>query len=475
MENNFLWGGALSANQVEGAYLEDGKGLDISDLLTAGTATTKRKITTSINENEYYPNHKAIDFYHSYKSDIKLMAKMGFMCLRVSINWSRIFPHGDENEPNEQGLRFYHNLFETMKQYNIKPIITLSHFEMPYYLVEKFGGWRNRKCIAYFVKFAKVCLDNFMKYTNYWLTFNEINNQYLVENPLFPYTNSGLIFNVNDNKREVMFQAVHNEFVAGSQIVKYAHSLNTNLKVGCMVAASPYYPNTPNPEDILKAQKLNQYQMFFSDVQVRGRYPNFILKEWQDKGYHIEITDKDLDDLKHGCVDYIGFSYYLSSTVSADPNRKRIGSGNAASEDTVVNPYLQKNKWGWTVDPIGLRIWLNQVYDRYQLPLFLVENGLGAEDKLTSDYKIHDPYRINYLKDHIIEMKKAIEIDGVPVIGYLVWGCIDCISFTTGQMSKRYGLIYVDLDDRGQGTLKRYQKDSFDWFKTIIKTNGKKL
>lgn len=475
MENNFLWGGALSANQVEGAYLEDGKGLDISDLLTAGTATTKRKITTSINENEYYPNHKAIDFYHSYKSDIKLMAKMGFMCLRVSINWSRIFPHGDENEPNEQGLRFYHNLFETMKQYNIKPIITLSHFEMPYYLVEKFGGWRNRKCIAYFVKFAKVCLDNFMKYTNYWLTFNEINNQYLVENPLFPYTNSGLIFNVNDNKREVMFQAVHNEFVAGSQIVKYAHSLNTNLKVGCMVAASPYYPNTPNPEDILKAQKLNQYQMFFSDVQVRGRYPNFILKEWQEKGYHIEITDKDLDDLKHGCVDYIGFSYYLSSTVSADPNRKRIGSGNAASEDTVVNPYLQKNKWGWTVDPIGLRIWLNQVYDRYQLPLFLVENGLGAEDKLTSDYKIHDPYRINYLKDHIIEMKKAIEIDGVPVIGYLVWGCIDCISFTTGQMSKRYGLIYVDLDDRGQGTLKRYQKDSFDWFKTIIKTNGKKL
>lgn len=475
MENNFLWGGALSANQVEGAYLEDGKGLDISDLLTAGTATTKRKITTSINENEYYPNHKAIDFYHSYKSDIKLMAKMGFMCLRVSINWSRIFPHGDENEPNEQGLRFYHNLFETMKQYNIKPIITLSHFEMPYYLVEKFGGWRNRKCIAYFVKFAKVCLDNFMKYTNYWLTFNEINNQYLVENPLFPYTNSGLIFNANDNKREIMFQAVHNEFVAGSQIVKYAHSLNTNLKVGCMVAASPYYPNTPNPEDILKAQKLNQYQMFFSDVQVRGRYPNFILKEWQEKGYHIEITDKDLDDLKHGCVDYIGFSYYLSSTVSADPNRKRIGSGNAASEDTVVNPYLQKNKWGWTVDPIGLRIWLNQVYDRYQLPLFLVENGLGAEDKLTSDYKIHDPYRINYLKDHIIEMKKAIEIDGVPVIGYLVWGCIDCISFTTGQMSKRYGLIYVDLDDRGKGTLKRYKKDSFDWFKTVIKTNGKKL
>ena len=346
---------------------------------------------------------------------------------------------------------------------------------MPYYLVEKFGGWRNRKCIAFFVKFAKVCLDNFMQYTNYWLTFNEINNQYLVENPLFPYTNSGLIFNANDNKREVMFQAVHNEFVAGSQVVKYAHSLNANLKVGCMVAASPYYPNTPNPEDILKAQKLNQYQMFFSDVQVRGRYPNFILKEWQEKGYHIEITDKDLDDLKHGCVDYIGFSYYLSSTVSADPNRKIIGSGNAASEDTVVNPYLQKNKWGWTVDPIGLRIWLNQVYDRYQLPLFLVENGLGAEDKLTSDYKIHDPYRINYLKDHIIEMKKAIEIDGVPVIGYLVWGCIDCISFTTGQMSKRYGLIYVDLDDRGKGTLKRYKKDSFDWFKTVIKTNGKKL
>lgn len=475
MNSNFLWGGALSANQIEGAYLDDGKGIDISDLLTSGNTRKPREITKTVSSDKYYPNHLGIDFYHHYPDDIELMKEMGFKCLRVSINWSRIFPNGDEKQPNQKGLDFYHDLFETMLKNDIMPVITLSHFEMPYYLVEKYGGWRNSKCIDFFVKFAKVCLDSFKQYTNYWLTFNEINNQYLVENPLFPYTNSGLIFEKGENKREVMFQAVHNEFVAGSKVTKYAHSLSPNLKIGCMVAASPYYPNTPNPADILKAQKLNQWQMFFSDVQVRGRYPKFVLKDWEKNNYRIDITNEDLESLQEGRVDFIGFSYYLSSTVSADPAREKIGSGNAASEDTVVNPYLQKNSWGWTVDSVGLRIWLNQVYDRYQLPLFLVENGLGANDYLTAENKIHDRYRIDYLKDHIIEMKRAVELDGVPVIGYLVWGCIDCVSFTTGELSKRYGLIYVDLDDNGKGSLKRYKKDSFDWYKRVIETNGEEL
>lgn len=474
MKKDFLWGGALAAHQVEGAYLEGGKGLSIADVMTAGTHEIPRKITNGVLTGEYYPNHEGIDFYHHFKEDIDLFAEMGFKCLRTSIAWTRIFPKGDEDTPNEDGLAFYDEMFDYMLSKGIQPVITLSHFEMPYHLVTQYKGWRNRKCIDFFFRFAKVCLDRYHDKVTYWMTFNEINNQTLIENPIYAFTNSGILYEEDEDRMEVMYQAVHYQFVASAMVVDYANSLNKDLQIGCMVASLPYYPYSCNPKDILKAQKCNQQQLFFTDVQVRGYYPLYILKEWEKKEYHFDITEEDLMILKKGCVQYIGFSYYLSSTVSEDEHLERIGSGNAAGCDTVDNPYLKTSDWGWTIDPEGLRYYLNDMYDRYQLPLFIVENGFGAVDQVEKD-GIHDAYRIDYLRSHIQEMMKAIEEDGVDVIGYTVWGCIDPISFTTGEMKKRYGMIYVDRDNSGNGTLARMRKDSFYWYQRVIQSNGKDL
>ena len=413
LKENFLWGGAIAAHQVEGAYLEDGKGLSIADVMTSGSVSKPREITDGIIEGKYYPNHNGIDFYHNYKQDIDLFAEMGFKCLRTSIAWTRIFPNGDDSTPNEKGLKFYDNLFDYMLSKNIQPVITLSHFEIPYHLVKEYGGWRNRKCIDFFY-----------------------------------------------------------QFVASAMIVDFAQQLDNTLKVGCMVAALPYYPYSCNPKDILKAQKCNQKQLFFTDVHVRGYYPSYILKEWEQKGYNFDMTKQDLEILKKGKIHYIGFSYYLTSTVSTNADMECVGSGNAAGSDTVENPYLKTSDWGWTIDPEGLRYYLNDMYDRYQLPLFIVENGFGAIDKL-EDNTVHDNYRIDYLKAHIKEMIKAIDEDGVDVIGYTVWGCIDPVSFTTGEMKKRYGFVYVDRDDFGNGTNARLRKESFFWYKDVINTNGK--
>lgn len=475
MKKDFLWGGAIAAHQVEGAYDQDGKGLSIADVMTSGTKDEARKITDGINSKYFYPNHTAIDFYEHYKEDIDKFAELGLKSLRTSIAWTRIYPNGDEKEPNEKGIQFYHDLFTYMKNKEIEPLVTLSHFEMPYHLVKQYGGWRDRRMIDFFFKFSKTCLDNFGDLVKYWLTFNEINNQSLVENPLFAFTNSGLIFKDNEDREKVVYQAAMYEFVAGAKVVQYAHSLNKNLEIGCVVAASPYYPNTPNPKDILKAQRMNELQYFYSDVQARGYVPELIKKIWKKRNYHLDITDEDLDILAKGTVDYIGVTYYLTSTVSADTDLKKVGSGNAAGNDTVENKYLKRSEWGWTIDPEGLRYYLNEMYSRYHLPIFIVENGIGAIDKLTKDHKIHDEYRISYLRDHICQMEKAIEDDGVDVIGYDVWSPIDLVSFTTGEMKKRYGLIYVDRDNQGKGSNKRYLKDSFFWYKKIIETNGKDL
>ncbi|MEG0526360.1 MAG: 6-phospho-beta-glucosidase [Longicatena sp.] len=474
MKENFLWGGALAAHQVEGAYQEQGKGLSIADVMTAGSHAVPRKITKGVLEGEYYPNHDGIDFYHHFQEDIDLFAEMGFKCLRTSIAWTRIFPNGDEDIANEAGLAFYDKMFDYMLSKGIEPVITLSHFEMPYHLVEAYGGWRNRKCIDFFYKFATVCLERYHKQVTYWMTFNEINNQTLIENPIYAFTNSGILYEADENREEIMYQAVHYQFVASAKVVAYAKAMNKNLQMGCMVASLPYYPYSCNPKDIVKAQKCNQHQMFFTDVFVRGTYPNHVLKQWDKKGYSLDVLEEDLEIIKRGVVDYIGFSYYLSSTVSADENMSRSGSGNAAGTDTVENPYLSTSAWGWSIDPVGMRYYLNDLYDRYQVPLFIVENGFGAVDTI-EDNKIHDTYRIEYLRAHIIEMIKAIEEDGVDVIGYTVWGCIDPISFTTGEMKKRYGMIYVDRDDLGNGSLKRLRKDSFYWYQGVIESNGKTL
>lgn len=473
MKKDFLWGGAVAAHQIEGAFQQDSKGLSIADVMTIGTKDTVRKITDGIKKREYYPNHRAIDFYRHYREDIDKFAELGLKSLRTSIAWTRIFPTSDEETPNKEGLEFYHELFSYMRKKNIEPMVTLSHFEIPYALVKKYGGWRNRKMIDLFVKFSQVCLDEFSDDVKYWLTFNEINNQSLTENPIFAFTNSGIIFKDGEDREKVIYQAAMYEFIASAKVVQYAHSLNKDVKIGGVIAASPYYPNTPNPKDILKAQRMNELQYFYSDVQVHGYIPELIIKIWQRHNYKLDITANDLEELKRGTIDYLGITYYLTSTVSADKNIDKVGSGNAAGSDTVENPYLKRSQWGWTIDPTGLRFCLNELYHRYHLPIFIVENGLGAIDKVTKDKKIHDNYRILYLKDHILEMEKAIEKDGVDVIGYDVWSPIDLVSFTTGEMKKRYGLIYVNYDDKGNGDGERIKKDSFYWYKQVIKSNGK--
>ncbi|TGY42407.1 6-phospho-beta-glucosidase [Clostridium sartagoforme] len=472
LSKDFLWGGAVAAHQVEGGYNKGGKGISIADVMTAGTHTIPRKITDGIIEGNYYPNHEGINFYDKYKEDVKLFAEMGFKCLRTSIAWTRIFPNGDDLEPNEEGLKFYDDLFDELLKYNIQPVITLSHFEMPYNLVKNYGGWRNRKLIDFFVRFCEVVMKRYKDKVKYWMTFNEINNQTITTNPIYAFTNSGIIYKEDENKEEVMFQAAHYEFVASAKVVKIGHEINPNFMIGCMVAAMPSYPYSCNPEDIIRAEEANREQLMFTDVHVRGRYPKHTLKLWERNNYKLDITKEDEEILKEGTVDYIGCSYYLTTVVTANKDIKRTGNDSAGKADVVENPYLKTSDWGWTIDPVGLRFYLNQLYDKYEIPIFIVENGFGAVDVLKEDLTIEDDNRIEYLTNHIAEMKKAIEIDGVEVIGYTTWGCIDPISFTTGEMKKRYGFIYVDRENDGSGSLNRYKKKSFDWYKKVIESNG---
>ncbi|WP_394869713.1 6-phospho-beta-glucosidase [Clostridioides difficile] len=471
----FLWGGAVAAHQVEGGYNKGGKGISIADVMTAGTHTISRKITDGVIEGLNYPNHEAINFYENYKEDIRLFAEMGYKCFRTSIAWTRIFPNGDESIPNEDGLKFYDDLFDELLKYNIEPVITLSHFEMPYHLVKNYGGWRNRKLIDFFVNFCEVVMSRYKDKVKYWMTFNEINNQSITTNPIYAFTNSGIIYEEQEDKEEVMYQAVHYEFVASAKVVKIGHKINPEFKIGCMVAAMPSYPYSCNPEDMIKFVESNREQLMFTDVHVRGHYPKHTLKLWERKNYNLDITEEDKKILKEGIVDFIGCSYYLTTVVTADKTMKTTGNDSAGKADVVENPYLKTSDWGWNIDPVGLRFYLNQLYDKYELPIFIVENGFGAEDVLKSDNTVDDDYRIEYLASHIREMKNAIEIDGVDVIGYTVWGCIDPVSFTTGEMKKRYGFIYVDRNNDGSGTLKRYKKKSFDWYKNVIKFNGEIL
>ena len=471
----FLWGGAVAAHQVEGGYNKGGKGISIADVMTAGTHTISRKITDGVIEGLNYPNHEAINFYENYKEDIRLFAEMGYKCFRTSIAWTRIFPKGDESTPNEDGLKFYDDLFDELLKYNIEPVITLSHFEMPYHLVKNYGGWRNRKLIDFFVNFCEVVMNRYKDKVKYWMTFNEINNQSITTNPIYAFTNSGIIYEEQEDKEEVMYQAVHYEFVASAKVVKIGHEINPEFKIGCMVAAMPSYPYSCNPEDMIKFVESNREQLMFTDVHVRGHYPRHTLKLWERKNYNLDITEEDKKILKEGIVDFIGCSYYLTTVVTADKTMKTTGNDSAGKADVVENPYLKISDWGWNIDPVGLRFYLNQLYDKYELPIFIVENGFGAEDVLKSDNTVDDDYRIEYLASHIREMKNAIEIDGVDVIGYTVWGCIDPVSFTTGEMKKRYGFIYVDIDNNGNGSKKRYKKDSFYWYQNVIRTNGEEL
>lgn len=476
LPNDFLWGGALAAHQFEGGWDQGGKGPSVVDVMTAGAHGIAREITDTIEADKFYPNHEAIDFYSKYKEDIALFAEMGLKCLRTSIAWSRIFPKGDEAEPNEEGLKFYDNVFDELLKHGIEPVITLSHFEMPLHLAREYGGFRSRKVVDHFVKFAEVCFARYQDKVKYWMTFNEINNKMDVNNPLFLWTNSGVIVEEGENAREVMYQAGHHELIASALAVSAGKAINPEFKIGAMVSHVPIYPYSSNPADVMLAEEEMRQRYFFPDVHVRGHYPSYVLKEFEREGYKIQMEPGDDDILRNGIVDYLGFSYYMSTTVNSsvqNGNQGNIVTGGLPN--VVENPYIQSSDWGWAIDPTGLRYALNRLYDRYQIPLFIVENGFGAIDLVEEDGLIHDPQRIAYLKSHIEALEKAVTYDGVDLMGYTPWGIIDIVSFTTGEMKKRYGMIYVDRDNEGNGSMKRSKKDSFEWYKKVIQTNGEEL
>ena len=475
LDKEFLWGGALAAHQFEGGVLNTSKGYSVADVMTAGAHGVPREITDGVVEGKYYPNHIGIDFYGHYKEDIALFAELGFKCFRTSIAWSRIFPNGDEDKPNEEGLQFYDDVFDELLKYKIEPVITLSHFEMPYHLAKYYGGFANRKVIDFFVKFAEVCFKRYKNKVKYWMTFNEINNQMNYKNDLFGWTNAGVHFNEYDDPQKAMYQCAHYQLVASAMAVKIGKKINPDFMIGNMIAMVPYYPFSCNPSDMILSVQEMHNRWFFCDVQCRGHYPRYALKMFEKEGYVLDITEEDKKILSEGCVDYIGLSYYMSNTVSANAQNDVSKATDAGSKFSVKNPYIKVSDWGWGIDPEGLRYALNLMYERYEKPLFIVENGFGAIDQLESDGTCHDPYRIEYLRAHIKEMKKAVEEDGVELMGYTVWGCIDCVSFTTGEMKKRYGLIYVDRDNEGNGTLRRSKKDSFEWYKKVIASNGEIL
>ncbi|VWX38666.1 6-phospho-beta-glucosidase BglA [Exiguobacterium oxidotolerans] len=475
LPHDFLWGGALAAHQFEGGWNAGGKGPSVVDVMTAGAHGVARRITDTIEEGTFYPNHEAIDFYHRYQEDIALFAEMGLKCLRTSIGWSRIFPNGDETEPNEAGLQFYDDVFDELIKHGIEPIITLSHFEMPLHLAREYGGFRNRKVADFFERFAEVCFTRYKDKVKYWMTFNEINNKMDVENPLFLWTNSGVKVEPGENAMEVMYQTGHHELIASALAVAKGKAINPDFQIGAMISHVPIYPYSSHPEDVMLAEKSMRQRYFFPDVQARGYYPNYALKEFEREGYQIPILDGDDEILKNGTVDYIGFSYYMSTTVKHDATVNNTGNiVNGGLANGVENPYIQSSDWGWAIDPVGLRYVLNRLYDRYQLPLFIVENGFGAVDTI-EDGKIHDAARIDYLKTHIEALTEAVTEDGVELMGYTPWGIIDIVSFTTGEMKKRYGMIYVDRDNEGNGSMERMKKDSFDWYKQVIATNGQDL
>ena len=472
---NFLWGGATAANQYEGAWDVDGKGPSVSDMCTNGSHATPKRITPVFEEGTLYPSREATDFYHHYKEDIALFAGMGFKTFRLSINWTRIFPTGMEEKPNEKGLEFYDRVFDECLKYGIEPLVTISHYEMPYALVEAYNGWEGRECIDCYVRYCETIFERYKNKVKYWLTFNEINagtmpmGQVLSLGTIRGY--SGPVTEVPDHKA-VRFQALHHQFVASAKAVKLAHEKYPQFKIGNMNIMATVYPLTCNPDDVVAAQKAMQITNWYcADVQVRGEYPYYAKRFWEENGISIKMEDGDLALLKEGTVDFFTFSYYMTNCISTDPT-KQASAGNIMGG--TKNPYLEASDWGWQIDPKGLRYTLNEVYARYGIPVMVVENGLGAYDKKEEDGTIRDDYRIAYLRRHIEQMKEAVK-DGVDLMGYTPWGCIDLVSASTGEMAKRYGFIYVEKYDDGTGDLSRKKKKSFDWYQKVIRTNGEDL
>ena len=469
----FLWGGATAANQCEGGYNEGGRGLANVDVIPHGEdrfpVMAGKKKMFELDDVHNYPALESIDMYHRWKEDIALFAEMGFKTYRLSIGWSRIFPKGDELEPNEEGLKFYEDIFKECRKYGIEPLVTITHFDCPMHLITEYGGWRNRKLVEFYERLCRTIFTRYKGLVKYWLTFNEINMILHL-----PFMGAGICFEEGENEEEVKYIAAHHELVASALATKIAHEIDPENKVGCMLAAGNTYPNTCNPKDVWQSIERDRDSYMFIDVQARGEYPSYALKKFEREGIKVNITEEDKKLLKENTVDFVSFSYYASRLTSADEELlKKLREGNAAA--SLKNPYLTESEWGWQIDPLGFRITINSIYDRYQKPLFVVENGLGAVDTVDENGQINDDYRIEYLREHIKAMRDAVVIDGVDIMGYTSWGCIDLVSASTGEMKKRYGFIYVDKDNEGNGTLKRSKKKSFDWYKKVIATNGADL
>lgn len=459
----FLWGGAIAANQAEGAWLEAGKGMDLASCFTHGL---HHKFRGRPVEGEYNAHEVAIDFYHRYPEDIALFAEMGFQVFRTSIAWSRIFPTGVEEEPNEAGLAFYDRLFDELLAHGIQPLVTISHYEMPLHLVEAYGGWRNRKLIGLFERYCRVLFERFGGKVKLWLTFNEINN--MRRNADYV---AGVIFDEDEpSPKQLIYQSAHHMFVASARANQLCHELVPDAKIGCMLSLSNVYPFNCDPQAVFETMDIRRKSLFFSDVMVRGSYPSYIYRLWHDNDVHIEIEPGDLELMRSYPSEFIAFSYYRSSAHEAG----KPSFFDTGGEFSTPNPFLETSEWGWQIDPMGLRYTCNEIYDRYQVPIFPVENGLGAEDVVEADGSIHDGYRIAYLREHLIALREAVR-DGVDIMGYAYWGPIDIVSAGTGEMRKRYGFIYVDKDNEGNGTLERRKKDSFAWYQRVIATNGASL
>lgn len=468
-QKDFLWGGATAANQCEGGIFEGGRGLANVDVCPAGedrqAVITGHKKMFAMDDGHIYPAAEAIDFYHHFREDIRLFAEMGFQVYRMSIAWTRIFPNGDETEPNEEGIRFYEEIFRECRRYQIQPLVTISHFDCPIYLIEKYGGWRSREVIDLYLHLCEVLFTRYKEYVTYWLTFNEIN---MILHA--PFMGAGIYFEEGEDEEAVKYQAAHHELVASALATRMAHEVNPENKVGCMFAAGSAYPYTCKPEDVWEALMTDQENYFFVDVQARGCYPSYAWKRLEKRGILPMMAAGDEEILKKHPVDFISFSYYNSRCIAAPGEEQEEAEGNLFK--SAKNPYLVFSEWGWPIDPLGLRITLNQVYDRYQKPLFIVENGLGAVDIPDEKGEIADDYRIDYLREHIRAMKAAVEEDGVELMGYTSWAPIDLISAGSGEMKKRYGFIYVDKQEDGSGTLQRQKKKSFYWYQQVIESNG---
>ena len=468
----FYWGGATAANQLEGAWNVDGRGASVDDHFLGGSVSTPREITIDIDPDRFYPNHDGIDFYHRYEEDIKLFAEMGFNMFRLSISWSRIFPNGDDEAPNEAGLAFYDRVFDCLREHDIEPLVTLSHYEMPYALVEKYNGWEGRELVGLFERYCATVFERYKDKVTYWLTFNEINCGTSEMGALFE---TSMIRGFEGPASKVVvtpqqcFQALHHQFVASGRVVRLAHEKYPQFKIGNMECFILSYAATCDPADILANQaEMRRMNWYCGDVQVRGHYPSYAKRFWRENGIELDIHEGDLDDIREGTVDFYTFSYYMSTIVGTHDDVE-MAQGNMTFGGK--NPYLESTDWGWQIDPDGLRFALNEIYDRYQIPLMVVENGMGAKDEVTSDGKIHDDYRIAYLKKHVAAMAEAVD-DGVDLIGYTWWGPIDLVSAGTGEMRKRYGFIYVDKHDDGTGDYSRLKKDSFYAYQKIIASNG---